>query len=282
VTVDPAAAEARTIDAWFSAARLRQTQYVGPSPPRMIAEDVRTMAEYMGMTTAEAEAAAPSMAFWQMFLPSALGGDRANFMDVRTRLPRSFDIVRQGVARAGSHRQLVVAAFHMAAFPLLAALLAAAGGERGERGHVLVSHRNMPWLQLEAGRWVSEVADVISTDARGLFRLVAGLEDGSIRRLLMLVDGPHRPGTGTHALTGISPALGFKTGLLRALLEMHIPVLPLTHAWSANGLEIAWQPPLADDPAAGIATTAALIESLVRRHPEQWLNWAAARAAARP
>jgi hypothetical protein len=280
VTADPAAIEARTIEAWFAAARQRQSAYVGPTPPRLIAGNVRTMADYMGMPPAAAEAAAPRMAFWQMFLPSVLGSDPANFTDVRARLPHSFDIVRRGVASVASHRQLVYAAFHMTAFPLLAAMLVPSVFDvHGERGYVLVAQRNMVWLRTDSGRWVQELADVISTDSRGLRQLQAGLRDGTIRRLLILVDGPHPPGPGTHLLTSIAPTLGFKTALIRKLLEMHIPILPVTHAWGANGLEIEWQQLLADDPAAGIARTAALIESLLRRHPEQWLNWAAARAA---
>lgn len=280
MTVDPAAVEARTLDGWIAAARLRQSQYTGLTPPRVIAENVRTLADYMGLTPSAAEAMAPSMAFWQMFLPAVVGGDPSNFTDVRARLPRSFGIVRDGVARAASHRQLVFAAFHMTGFPLLAAMLVpAVFDEHGERGHVLVAERNMVWLRTDSGRWVPEVADVISTDARGLRQLHSGLRDGSIRRLLILADGPHRPGPGTHPLTSLAPTLGFKTALLRKLLGMRIPVLPLTHAWGATGLELEWRPLLADDPAAAVATAAGLIESLLRRHPEQWLNWGAARAA---
>ena len=219
------------------------------------------------------------MAFWQVFLPAVMGRDPGNFTDVRARLPRSFGIVRDGVARVRSHRQLVYAAFHMTAFPLLAAMLVpAVFEEHGERGYVLVAQRNMVWLQTDSGRWVQEVADVISTDAQGLRQLHYGLRDGSIRRLLILVDGPHRPGPGTHPLTSIAPAPGFKTALLRKLFGMHIPVLPVTHSWDEGGLQIEWHPLLADDAGAGVSETAGLIESLLRRHPEQWLNWAAARA----
>jgi lauroyl/myristoyl acyltransferase len=59
---------------------------------------------------------------------------------------------------------------------------------------------------------------------------------------------------------------------------MQIPVLPVTHAWESDRLVIEWQP-LIDgaDPSAGVDAIAALIERLLRRHPEQWLNWAAAR-----
>lgn len=276
---DPNAVEAGTLEAWFAAARLRQSQHTGAMPPRLVAENARTMAEYMGMTPSEAEAAALSMAFWQMFLPSVMGNDRANFAEVRDRLPRSFDIVRAGVAAAAAPPQLIYAAFHMAAFPLLAAMLVPAVGEvHGSRGHVLVAHRNMAWLKTDSGRWVAELADVISTDPRGLRQLQTGLRDGSIRRLLILVDGPHRPGPDTYPLTSIAPTLGFKTALLRKLFEMRIPVLPVTHCWGENGLEIEWQPLLPEDPAVGFAKTAELIESLLRRHPEQWVNWNAARA----
>jgi hypothetical protein len=271
--------EAGTIDAWLTAARQRQSTHVGPMPPRVIAENARMMAAYMGMTPAAAAEAAMGMAFWQMFLPSVMAKDPANFTEVRRRLPRSFEIVRSGVSRAAEHRQLVYAAFHMTGFPLLAAMLIPSVGEvHGERGYVLVAQQNMAWLRTDAGRWVTELADVISTDTRGL-RLHAGLRDGSIRRLLILVDGPHRPGPATHPLTTLSPTLGFKTALIRKLIEMQIPILPVTHRWNAEGLEIEWQPLLEGDAAAGIATTAGLIESLLRRHPEQWLNWAAARAA---
>jgi len=282
VTERQADVEARTIAVWWAAARRQQSEHGGAVPPRLVAENARTMAAYIGMAPSAVEAAVRWMPLWQMFLPSVLGRDSANFTDVRARLPHSFDIVRRGVAEMAAHRQLVFAAFHMAAFPLVAAMLAAAVfDEHGERGHVLVAQRNLAFLTLESGRWVSEVANVISTDARGLRQLHAGLRDGSIRRLLILVDGPHRPGPGTHPLTSIAPTLGFKTALLRKLLSMHIPVLPLTHAWSEYRLELEWQPLLVDDPDRGVAATAALIESLLRRYPEQWLNWPAARAAVR-
>jgi hypothetical protein len=272
--------EADTIESWCAAARERQATYAGAMPPRLIAENVRTMAAYMGMTPEAAEAAAPTMAFWQMFLPSVLSSDPANFTDVHTRLPHSFDVVRRGIAAAAEHPQLVIAAFHMAMFPLVAAMIAPAlRGVKGPRSHVLVARRNMPFLQTPAGRWVAEVSNVISTDARGLRQLHAGLRDGSIRRLVILVDGPHRPGPGTHPLTSMSGTPGFKTGLLRRLIAMRIPVLPLTHVWGERQLEVEWQPMLPDSPDAAFAATAGLIESLLRRHPEQWLNWAAARAA---
>jgi hypothetical protein len=283
MTQDPAAIEARTVEGWFTAARLRQSQHHGPMPPRSMVEMIRTMAAYMGMTPSAAEAAGLKMAFWQMFLPSAMGTDRANFAAVRDRMPRSFGVVRGGVAAHSAPPQLIYAAYHVVGFPLLAAMLIPAVGEvHGSRGHVLVAHRNMAWLQSDSGRWVAELADVISTDPRGLRQLQTGLRDGSIRRLLILVDGPSPPGPGTHPLTSIGTTLGFKTALLRKLIEMRIPILPVTHIWGEHGLEIEWQPLLPADPAAAFAATAALLESILRRHPEQWVNWNAARAVLAP
>lgn len=248
-------------------------------PPRAIADSARMMAQTLGMTPSQAEIAAPQMAFWQMFMPSIMGQDSQNFSDVRTRMPHSFGIVRDGVARHADLPQLVFSAFHMTAFPLLAAMLVPAMFDvHGERGHVLVAQRNMVWLRTDSGRWVSELADVISTDSRGLRQLQTGLRDGSIRRLLILIDGPHRPGPDTHPLTSITPQLGFKTGLIRRLIDMNIPILPVTHTWSDEGLDVQWQPLLECDCDAALETTAGLIESLLRSHPEQWLNWGAAQA----
>ncbi|MES2522482.1 MAG: hypothetical protein V4617_07290 [Gemmatimonadota bacterium] len=275
--------EARTLDAWLAAARLRLSTHTGPMPPRFIAENVKTMAAYMGMTPAAADALAPAMALSQMFLPSAYSSDPENFRDIRARLPHSSMIVRDGVASVAEHPQLVYAAFHMTGFPLVAAMLVPAVFDvHGSRGHVLVAQRNAAWLTSDAGRWVSEIADVIWTDSRGLRQLHAGLHDGTIRRLLILVDGPHRPGQGTHPLMRQAPTLGFKTGLLRRLIDMGIPVLPVTHRWADDRLDIEWHPLLPSSSDDAVATTAGLIESLLQRHPEQWNNWPAARAALTP
>jgi hypothetical protein len=269
--------EAGTIGTWFAAARQKQTQF-GPAAPRSIAGSAQTLIDVMGLTAPQAEAAPDAMAFWHLFLPSVLGSDPANFTDARERLPSSFESVRRGVTDAAAYPQLVFLAFHMAGFPLLAAMVASSvAGVHDERGHVLVARRNLMWLRTDAGRWVGEVAEVIATDSHGLRRLHTGLREGSIRRLLILVDGPHTPGPLTHPLTSMTPRLGFKTTLLRVLFELEIPVLPVTHFWDGQGLQIAWQPFL--DPVTGIATTADRIESLLRRAPTQWLNWAAARAA---
>lgn len=273
----PAAAiEARTIAAWFEAARRRQADF-GPRPPASARADAEALVQSLGPDAGAAEAHAASLASWQLFLPSELGGDPANFVDVRARLPRSCRSVERGLA-AAAHPQLVILAFHMAALPLLAAMVAASvTQELGERGHVLIAGRNRMWLNTEAGRWVWDAAEVLTADRRGLRQLQRGLRDGSIRRLLLLVDGPHRPGAHTHPLPLLHPPLGFRTALLRWLLGQGIPVLPVLHVWEGETLRIRWQPLL--QPADGITTTADLIGSLLLRHPEQWLNWGAVRAA---
>jgi hypothetical protein len=219
------------------------------------------------------------MALWQTFLPSVLASDPANFLDVGDRLPASCDVVRQRIAEIRDEPQVVFAAFHLSAFSLLAAMIATAeGDERGRPGgHVLVARRNLGWLRLPVGRWVSSVSHVISTDLRGLRDLDAGLRDGSIRRLLILIDGPHPPGRpGTQAIGDVAPMLGFKTGLLRRLLAMRIPVLPITSVWTADRLAVEWRAPLPAAPEEGAAEIARLIAAQLREHPEQWLNWGAA------
>lgn len=277
MTDDPARIEAGTIAAWFAAAHQKQAQF-GPAAPRSIAGSAQMLVDVMGLTAPQAEAAPDAMAFWQLFLPSVLGSDPTNFTDARTRLPRTYELVHRGVADAAAHPQLVFLAFHMAGLPLLGAMVASSvAGVHEEFVHVLVGRRNLMWLRTDAGGWVESLGDVIATDSRGLRRLQTGLREGSIRRLLVLVDGPHTRGPQTHPLMSMTPWLGFKTALLRRLFELEIPVLPVTHFWDAQGLQIEWQPLL--DPATGIATTADLIESLLRRDPTQWLNWAAVRAA---
>jgi hypothetical protein len=185
-----------------------------------------------------------------------------------------------------SRSQVVIAAFHTAALPLVGALAAAALADvRSGPRHLLISKGNMGWLRLAGGRWVLEAAEIIPTDPAGLRRLMSGLKSGAITRLMILVDGPHAPGgRGTRALASLSPALGFRTGLLTTILSMGIPIQPLTHVWESNALSLTWHPLL--DPAGadecdraaehGVSTVAASIEGLLRSQPEQWLNWTAA------
>jgi hypothetical protein len=273
---DAAGVEARAIETWFAEARRRQVQHVAPAASALVSRSADAMARHRQLASAQIEMLKPSLAFWQMFLPSALGSDPLNFTDVRARLPHSFNLVRRGVAAVAGRQQAVFAAFHMAAFPIVAAMLAAAAiDEHGEPGHVLIARRNVGWLRLDAGRWVQQLGRVIATDPRGLRQLQAGLGDGSIRRLLILVDGPHAAATpGTHVLDGI-PTIGFKTGLLDRLMAMRIPVVPLAHAWESERLALEWHPAIdAMSDRDGRAAIARVIDDLLRRYPDQWLNWA--------
>jgi len=273
------AREAATLETLFASAHSLQqaSEARSPLPPRFLLASAQTMARHLGMTDGEMKARLPSMAFWQMFLPSALAGDTSYFTEARFRLPCSFECVREGLIEMESLPQVVIAAFHMAAVPLIGALLAQAyAGLEGSRGHVLVSKRNIGWLQRESSRWTFDAVEIIGTDPQGLRRLMDGLKRGEITRLLILVDGPHPPGSrGTRALSDISPTLGFKTSLLTRILSMGIPIRPLTHVWEPDGLSLKWRPFLGptDD---GVSMVASLIEGLLRSHPEQWLNWAAA------
>ena len=77
-------------------------------------------------------------------------------------------------------------------------------------------------------------------------------------------------------MSGISPGLGFRTGVLSHILSMGIPVLPVLHYWQSERLAIEFGPVLTSRE-EGIAAVANIIEGILRRHPEQWLNWPAAR-----
>src|SRR5262249_54865433 len=138
----------------------------------------------------------------------------------------------------------------------------------------VVASRNIAWTKLESGRWTGELGQIIGTDASELRRLLTGLRSGELQRLVVMVDGPHPPGRpGTRALANVSPTLGFKTGLLRWILGMGIRALPLAHYWEGTELVLEWGDPLTSD---GESQIAGVIEYLLRRHPEQWLNWTAA------
>jgi len=254
----------------------------GRFPPRFVMEGGRSMARHMGMTEARLTELLPVASLYQYFLPSVLAADPSNFTRIESRLPQSFALVRDKFSELESHRQLVITTFHMSCLPLVPMLanVACTQLRTGPR-HVIVAPRNRSWLETDSGRWVTEVCEVIVADTGGLRRLVAGLRDGSVERLVTLVDGPHPPGNpGTRALSGISPALGFRIGVLSRVLSMGIPVLPVLHYWQSERLAIEFGPLLTSPPASreeGIDAVAGIIEGILRRHPEQWLNWPAAR-----
>ena len=222
------------------------------------------------------------MALWQLYLQAAVGAQRWDFAAVRASMPWSYERVRAALLPLQSHPQVVHAAFHMTAFPLVCALIGTVWRDLyGGPLHLLVASRNLAWFRLEGNRWVGETAEILATDPAGLRQLVAGLRRGTVRRLLILVDGPQAPGpAGTHALGGLSPALGIRTTLLEKIHALGIPLVPITHEWEEEGLVVTPQAPL-DRAAVGeagyVPAVARHIEDLLRRHPEQWLNWNAAR-----
>ena len=266
-----------------SASALRDAAIArGQHPPRFVLENARTMARHLAMLDHRMQALVPSMGLWQAYLPSALGRDTAILSQVHSRLPYSYGLVRSAFTEMESHGQAVVLMFHMAALPLVGALLATACVETHSRpGHILVRPGNIA----RPGRWAVNACEVISADQSGLRRVISGLKLGTITRLLVLPDGPYPAGhAGTRTLTNISPTLAFKTGLLARILSIGIPIRPLTHAWESDALVLNWHPFLNntrhwgrnDSPEQAISDVASLLEGLLQRHPEQWLNWYAA------
>lgn len=277
--------QASILELFASAYRLRDAEIAKVGrPPLFVLEGAKTMARHLGMSDGQMQELVPAMAFWQVYLASTLARNPAVFAEAGYRFPSSYEVVRSAVAEMQSHRQLVFVAFHMAAMPLIATFLASAVADiHGRPGHVLLSPQNVARAQGESGRWIFNVSNVISADGPGLRRLLSGLRDGTVTRLLILPDGPQRPGRpGICALGDTTPGIGFKTGLLSKILAMGIPMRPLMHTWQPDGLELKWHPLLGDIDAAGggsgegaISRVASLIEDLLKRHPEQWLNWSA-------
>jgi hypothetical protein len=253
---------------------IAESQSAGP--PKFVLQSARTMANCLGMSDQRVSELLPSMALWQAYLPSALTRDQATFTQAHTLFPRSYRIIHNTLSEMQLQPQFVIAIFHNAGLPLVAALLGAVSTELHlGRCHALVAPRNMALLNTEGGRWVLDYCEPICANRAGLRQLISGLRVGAIRRLLILADGPHQPGgPGMRALTGISQNMAFKTGLLTSIVSMGIPIRPLVHYWKADELVLDWWPILSSENEA-VNTTASLIESLLQKHPEQWLNWSA-------
>ena len=278
------ARESEVFAALIAAARQRQREAQAQSPlaPRFLLENARAMATHLGLPEQRMQDCLAAMGLWQLYLQSAVGARRWDFAAVRDAMPWSYERLRAALLPLQSRAQVVHTAFHMAAFPLVCALIGTVWRDLyGGPLHLLVASRNMGWFRLEGSRWVGEMVELVSTEPAGLRRLMAGLRQGTIRRLLILVDGPQAPGApGTRALAGISPALGIRTALLAKLHALGIPLVPVTHEWEEAGLVVTPQPPLEPSvlaEAGYVSAVATHIEGLLRRHPEQWLNWNAAR-----
>ena len=272
---DATARESAVVARLLAAARERGAK---TAPPRFLGPAASTLARHTGLTEESRDGLLAEMALWQLHLPAALGAEDRLFHHPERYFPHSYRIAHELLAEVREMPLFVMAAFHMACFPFLAAVLAQATTETiGRQGQDLIAQRNAAWLDLPGGRWVRDVANVLLTSQGDLRRLLVGLRTGEVRRLLILSDGPQSPGSrSVRPLDGVSPTLGFGDGLLRRLLEAGAPVRPISHVWSDDGLELRWHPFLPTEPDAGVDAYAALLEDLLRRHPEQWLNWAAA------
>lgn len=285
--VEDAAAQARetaVFAALIELARQRQQAAYEKSPltPRFLLDGAQSMAAHLGMSDQRMQECLAPMALWQLYMQSALGARTWDFAAVREDLPWSYERVRAALVKMESRPQVVSTVFHMAAFPLICVLVGAVWRDMHEGPlHLLVASRNMGWFRQEGNRWVGEAVEVVNTDAAGLRQLMAGLKNRSIRRLLILADGPQAPGPlGTRALDGVSPTLGIRTGLLAKIHSLGIPLVPIAHEWDADRLVVTPRPaldPSVLDEGESLDAMARYIEDLLRRHPEQWLNWSAAR-----
>lgn len=274
--------EAATLSALFNAAQQSQQAQQGRATPRFLLEAARSMAAHLNLDDAQMQQSLDALALWQWHLPTAMAGSRWDFAMVRERLPASFACMQQALLPHEARPQVVAAAFHMAAFPLICSLVGAAWRSMHTGPlHMVIATHNLGWLRRDHSSWIGEHATIIGTQPQDLRRLLAGLRAGEIRRLLILVDGPHAPGrAGTRALTGVSATLGFRTALLERIHALGIPLLPFTHHFAAQQLVVQPQPlldPQQLDADATVAAVANHIETLLRAQPAQWLNWAAAR-----
>jgi hypothetical protein len=276
------ARETATFAALIETARRRQraAQEKSPLTSRLVLESAQSMGEHMAMSEDRMQDCLAPMALWQLYLPSTLS--IWDFDGVREHMPWSYERVRAALAGMEARPQLVSTVFHMAIFPLICTLIGAAWRDMHEGPlHVLVASRNIGWLRVGKNRWIEGAVEVVSTDPAGLRTLLAGLKNGSIRRLLILADGPHAPGRlGARALDGVSPTLGIRTTLLSKIHALGIPVVPITHEWDADRLVVTPRPVLEPGGLSESETVDAVVrhvEGLLHRHPEQWLNWSAAR-----
>jgi hypothetical protein len=270
--------ETATFAALIETARRRQEK--SPLASRLVLESAQSMAKHMVMSEERMQACLEPMALWQLYLPSALS--IWDLDGVREHMPWSYERVRAALLETEARPQVVSTVFHMAIFPLICTLVGSVWRDMHQGPlHLLVASRNMGWFKVGQNRWVGDAIEVVSTDPAGLRKLMGGLKDGSIRRLLILADGPHAPGRpGARALDGVSPALAIRTALFSKIHALGIPLVPITHEWDADRLVVTPRPVL--EPAAlaeseTIDAVVSHVEGLLHRHPEQWLNWSAAR-----
>ena len=244
-------------------------------PPHIMLAGARAMGRHLSYSEAEIAALLEPAILHQCFLPPVLGAHQTILAEMPRHLPNSLERMRSSISAQRHRGPVVVLVFHFSGMPIVGSLLHHAWLEGGfENHHLLIAPRNASWLQHEHARWLREAAQIIVADRAGLRRLMTGLLQGDISRLVLLVDGPQDPASaGAAIVTGI-PGLGFRTGLLRWLLSSGMTVIPLIHYWEAGHLHFEWRDPLS--PENGVASVAGLIGGLLRAYPEQWLNWPAA------
>ncbi|HEY4086588.1 MAG TPA: hypothetical protein VGM43_11655, partial [Bryobacteraceae bacterium] len=246
-----------------------------PYPPRMMLASVRAMGRHLEYSDAEIGALLEPAILHQLFLPPVLGTSQTILAEVPRHLPHSFEQMRRHVSAQKHGGPVVVLMFHFSGMPLVGSLLHHAWLECGfVNQHLLIAPRNASWLSHEHAHWLREAAETIVADRAGLRRLMTGLRNGGISHLTLLADGPHDPASFGVTPVARVPALGFRTGMLRWLFSSGITVIPLIHYWETERLHFEWRDPLS--PENGVESVAGLIGELLRRHPEQWLNWPAA------
>lgn len=246
-----------------------------PYPPRILLASLRTMGRHLEYSEAETAALVEPAILHQFFLPPVLGANQRILAEVPRHLPDSFERMHSHVSAQQYTRPVVVLLFHFSGLPIVGSLLNHAWLASGfVNRRLLIAPRNASWLNHEHARWLREAGETIVADRAGLRKLMTGLRNGGISHLILLADGPHDPATsGATPVAGI-PSLGFRTGLLHWLLSSGITVIPLIHYWEGERLHFEWRDPLSQE--NGIESVAKLIGELLRRHPEQWLNWPAA------
>ncbi|RYY53457.1 MAG: hypothetical protein EOO24_64325, partial [Comamonadaceae bacterium] len=124
----PAGAQAREaamFAALLASARQLQAEAQAKSPatPRFVLESARAMAAHLGMPEARMQEFLVPMALWQFHLQAAIGARTWDFAAVRECMPWSVQRLGAALQPMQSRAQVAHAAFHMAGFPLVCALV---------------------------------------------------------------------------------------------------------------------------------------------------------------
>ena len=189
------AREANTLGRFLRQARAQNAPLIHGHPPRIVRAAADAMARHLEIAPGDLRARLPDLTFWQLVMPIALPDDFACVSEVADFVPWTYAAVRAALAELEGHDRVVVVAFHTAGLPLLLAMLAAAWAELAPHRprHMLISARNLGLLRTSRFRWTEGAGEFFSTSGKRLAHLLSSLRDGSIRRLAIMVDGPHGP-----------------------------------------------------------------------------------------